>query len=185
MKIKILLLVLFAVSLIAAAGCSSNDPEAEKAQAEMDKYNAEQKQREEAGVPADKVCSIYKKWGIPSESPEYKGTPGSLYSCGTSRRVGNQGLLYGASGYNNKVSTAYISMSELFKRGENREVLKLLVEQGNELSQAFAGQPLSKEIEAAITDSKPGEWKLGEAKVKLEKKEPQMNSYDLVLTFSL
>lgn len=185
MNIKNLIIALCVLNFIVAAGCSSKDPEVEKMQAEIDKTNAEQKKREEAGVPAEKVCSVYKKWGIPSEPPEYKTTSGSLYSCTTSRRVGNQGLIYSASGYNNKVNTAYIVMSELFKRGENTQALKFLAEQGSELSQAFTGQPLSKEIETAIAESKAGEWKLGDAKVKLEKKEPQMNSYDLVLTFSL
>lgn len=83
-----------------------------------------------------------------------------------------------------RTQPAYISMSELFKRGENTQALKLLAEQGGELSKAFTDQPLSKEIETAIADSKSGEWKLGGAKVKLEKKEPQMDSYNLVLTFS-
>ena len=184
MKIKILIFALCALNFI-IAGCSSTDPEVEKMQANIDKYNAEQKKREEAGVPAEKVCSVYKKWGIEAEPPEYKGTPGSLYSCSTSRIVGNQTLIYSASGYNNKVSEAYISMSGLFKRGENIQALKLLVEQGGELSKAFTGQPLSKEIETAITESKSGEWKIGDAKVKLKRKEPQDNSYDLALTFSL
>lgn len=183
MKSNILAVVFCAVSLM--AGCSSTDAETEKQIKEVEKFNAEQEKMKNSGVPAEKVCSVFKKWATAAEPADYKTENGSSYSCSTSRRVGNQGLIYSASGYNGKVSDAYISMSELFKRGENIQALKLLTEQGGELSNAFADQPLTKEIETAIEDSKPGEWKLGAAKVKLEKKEPQLDSYNLVLTFSL
>ena len=182
MKTKILAIFFCAVSLM--AGCSSTDPETEKQIREVEKFNAEQEKMKNSGVAAEKVCSVFKKWATAAEPADYKTTNGSTYSCTTSRRVGNQGLIYNASGYNGKVSSAYISMSDLFKRGENIQALKLLVEQGNELSQAYAAQPLSKEIETAINESKSGEWKLGEAKVKLEKKEPQIDLYSMVLTFS-
>lgn len=183
MKTKILAIVLCAVSLM--AGCSSTDAETEKQIKEVEKFNAEQERMKNSGVPAEKVCSVFKKWATTAEPADYKTTNGSSYSCTTSRRVGNQGLIYSASGYNGKVSNGYISMSELFKRGENIQALKLLAEQGSELSVAFADQPLSKEIETAIADSKPGEWMLGATKVKLEKKESQLDSHNLVLTFSL
>ncbi|CAN5208645.1 hypothetical protein BH10ACI1_BH10ACI1_14080 [soil metagenome] len=184
MNTKILIFALCLLNFIMVAGCSSKDPEVERIQAEIDKSNAEQKKREEAGVPAEKICPVF-KWGVESDPVEYKGTPGSLYSCTTSRRIANQGLIYSASGYNNKVSTAYIVMTELFKREENIQALKLLVVQGGVLSKAFTGQPLSKEIETAITESKSGEWKIGDAKVKLEKTETQIDLYNLTLTFSL
>lgn len=193
MKKQILLLSLVVVSLLIASGCSSlfrpsagNSNSVGPSAGNSNSVIAKPEKKELKGVPADKVCAVFERSGIKSEYRAYKATPGSdFYGCSTIKILGKQGMLYAGTGNQTTVNEVTLSLTGLSKGTENTAVLKMLIAEGNEMSNTITGQPLSKEIEKSIIESTPGEWQLGDAKISLAKKETKIDSFDLNLNFKL
>lgn len=183
MKIKMLMLSLLVLSLSIVAGCSSKATPKDPGNTNAPVADAPKKPLK--GVPATKACSVFEKAGLKGE---YKKGD-SDYSCYATKIAGREGaqgfLTYMAAGDETTVNYMSLGMNNLLDGYENSKGVdrrKLIVAGGGDLAQLIANQPLPKEIEDAIMNSKPGEWTIGEATVTL-KKEEKGSLYELRLVF--
>ncbi len=177
MKNKTNLIILFVISVLCILGCSRT-----KEIVSNSSPSTEKQKQAPRGISANTACSIFASSGLKGE---YKKDGDKSYSCYSTKVVHPQTLFYIASGDNETtVDFLTLGLSALGSDKKYDVKRKLLVAGANDLAGIVPGLTISKEVEDAIMNGTPGEWRSGETKIRLTKEGSSL-IHKLKLTFAL